>query len=119
VGEPLGIERLSVVGQDHPEVKGRHGRTLSPGSPRLDSRGTAEGGRGMKAKEWIALYAEHLDTAPPTAEELEAILDLAAEAAHASERIAAPVACWLSAKAGRSPAESLAVAQAMSHVPPA
>jgi hypothetical protein len=41
-------------------------------------------------------------TEPPTADELKAILDLAAEAAHASQRIAAPVATWLSAKAGRS-----------------
>ncbi len=67
----------------------------------------------MNAKEWIAAYAEQLGTEPPTADELKAILDLAAEAAHASERIAAPVACWLSAKAGRSLDESLVLAKAM------
>src|SRR5207253_3181599 len=33
------------------------------------------------------------------------------EAAHSSERVAAPVACWLSARAGRSPDESLAIAR--------
>jgi hypothetical protein len=71
----------------------------------------------MNAKEWIAAYAERLGTAPPTAEELKAILDLAAEAAHASERIAAPVACWLSAKAGRSLEESLAFAQEIGQAP--
>jgi hypothetical protein len=65
----------------------------------------------MNAKEWLDAYAEQLGTEPPTAAELKAILDLAAEAAHASERIAAPVACWLSAKAGRSLEESLAIAQ--------
>jgi hypothetical protein len=65
----------------------------------------------MNAKEWIAAYAEQLGTEPPTADELKAVLDLAAEAAHASERIAAPVACWLSAKSGRSLEESLALAQ--------
>lgn len=65
----------------------------------------------MNAKEWIAAYAELLATDPPTADELKAILDLAAEAAHASERMAAPVASWLSAKAGRSPAESIALAR--------
>jgi hypothetical protein len=65
----------------------------------------------MNAKEWIAAYAERLGTAPPTADELKAILDLAAEAAHASDRIAAPVACWLSANAGRSLEESLVLAQ--------
>jgi hypothetical protein len=67
----------------------------------------------MKAEEWIAAYAERLGLDPPTADELEAILDLGAEAAHASERIAAPVACWLSAKAGRSLEESLTLARGM------
>jgi hypothetical protein len=71
----------------------------------------------MNAKEWIAAYADQLGTEPPTADEFKAILDLAAEAAHASERIAAPVACWLSAKAGRSLEESLALARAMNHPP--
>jgi uncharacterized protein DUF6457 len=65
----------------------------------------------MNAKEWIAAYAERLGSEPPTADELKAILDLAAEAAHASERIAAPVACWLSARAGRSLEESLVLAR--------
>ena len=65
----------------------------------------------MNAKEWIADYAGRLDTEPPTEEEFAAILDLAAEAAHASERIAAPVACWLSARAGRSLEESLEIAR--------
>jgi hypothetical protein len=67
----------------------------------------------MHAKQWIAAYAEQLGVDPPTADELRAILDLAAEAAHSSERIAAPVACWLSAKAGRSLEESLALARGM------
>jgi uncharacterized protein DUF6457 len=67
----------------------------------------------MNAKEWLAAYADQLGVEPPTADELKAILDLAAEAAHASERIAAPAATWLSAKAGRSLEESLALAQGM------
>ena len=54
----------------------------------------------MNATEWIAAYAEQLGTDPPSADEFDAVLDLAAEAAHASERVAAPVACWLSARAG-------------------
>jgi Domain of unknown function (DUF6457) len=65
----------------------------------------------MNAKAWLAAYAKRLGIDPPTADELKAILDLAAEAAHASERIAAPVACWLAAKAGRSPEESLELAR--------
>jgi hypothetical protein len=65
----------------------------------------------MNAKEWLAAYAEQLGIEPPTTDELKAVLDLAAEAAHASERISAPVACWMSAKAGRSLDESLALAR--------
>jgi Domain of unknown function (DUF6457) len=67
----------------------------------------------MRAKQWIAAFAEQLGTDPPTAAELRSILDLAAEAAHGSERIAAPVVCWLSAKAGRSLDESLSLARAV------
>ena len=54
----------------------------------------------MNATDWIERYAERLGTDPPTPDEFRAVLDLAAEAAHASERVAAPVACWLSARAG-------------------
>lgn len=68
----------------------------------------------MNAKEWIAGYAERLGAEPPTAEEFNAILDLAAEAAHASERVAAPVACWLSARAGKPLDESLRLAREVS-----
>jgi hypothetical protein len=65
----------------------------------------------MNARDWIDAYAERLGIPAPTDDELRAILDLAAEAAHGSQRIAAPVACWLSAKAGRSLEESIAVAR--------
>jgi Domain of unknown function (DUF6457) len=71
----------------------------------------------MRAKEWIAGFAEELGTEPPTAAEFKAVLDLAAEAAHASERIAAPVASWLSAKAGYSPQESIALARRVTDGP--
>ena len=39
------------------------------------------------------------------------MLDLAGEAAHSSERIAAPVACWLTARAGVSLEEGARVAR--------
>jgi uncharacterized iron-regulated protein len=54
----------------------------------------------MTAEEWLAAYADALGTAPPTDEELDAVLALAGVAAHSSERKAAPVACWLAARAG-------------------
>jgi hypothetical protein len=68
----------------------------------------------MNAKEWIATFAEKLGTVPPTAAEFSVLLDVAAEAAHASERVAAPVACWVAAKAGVSADEALAAARAIS-----
>ena len=65
----------------------------------------------MTAREWLAAYAAALGTEPPTDEEFKALLDLAAEAAHSSERVAAPVACWLTAHAGLAPAEAIEVAR--------
>jgi hypothetical protein len=65
----------------------------------------------MNASEWLAAYAERLGASALTQDELKAILDLAAEAAHASERVAAPVACWLAARAGRSLEESIILAR--------
>jgi hypothetical protein len=47
----------------------------------------------------------------PTDEELATVLDLAGVAAHASQRIAAPVACWLAARAGVELAEAMRIAQ--------
>lgn len=63
------------------------------------------------ANEWVELYAADLGIAPPTEEELNALLGLAGVAAHASERTAAPVSCWLAARAGVSPADALATGE--------
>jgi hypothetical protein len=65
----------------------------------------------MNANEWLVAFAEKLGTPPPTTEEFKLLLDLAGEAAHASERVAAPVACWVAAKAGVPPDEALATAR--------
>jgi hypothetical protein len=65
----------------------------------------------MNAREWLAAYAERLGTAPPSAEEFKTILEVAAEAAHASERVAAPAACWVAARAGVDLDEALRVAR--------
>ncbi len=53
----------------------------------------------MRRDEWLAEFSEKLGLDPPTEAEVTALLDIAATAAHASERTAAPIACWL---AGRS-----------------
>jgi hypothetical protein len=65
----------------------------------------------MNARDWIDAYAERLGTDPPTKEELKAVLDLAGEAAHRSQRIAAPVACWLAARAGVGLEEAMTLAR--------
>jgi hypothetical protein len=65
----------------------------------------------MNAREWIAAFAERLGTEPPTNDEWSTLLDLAGEAAHASERVAAPVSCWVAARAGVDPAQALEAAR--------
>ena len=67
----------------------------------------------MNAREWIAAFAEQLGTEPPSNQEWSTLLDLAGEAAHASERVAAPVSCWVAAKAGVDPAAALEAAREM------
>ena len=61
----------------------------------------------MNAKEWFTGFAAELGVAPPTGDEIRDLLQLAGEAARASERFTAPVTCWLVARAGVSPAEAL------------
>ena len=68
----------------------------------------------MNAKDWIAAFAARLNTEPPSPEEFGTLLDLAGEAAHSSERVAAPVSCWVAAQAGVSPTEALAAAREVS-----
>lgn len=49
----------------------------------------------MTAEEWINTFAAEAGLQPPTPEEIDKLLKIAAVAAHSSERIAAPVACWM------------------------
>ncbi|HWF24653.1 MAG TPA: DUF6457 domain-containing protein [Solirubrobacteraceae bacterium] len=71
----------------------------------------------MTADDWLSTYAELLGTKPPTPAELETLLALAGVAAHASERKAAPVACWLAANAQLTPAEALELARKAAQAP--
>jgi hypothetical protein len=59
----------------------------------------------MDREEWIAAYAAKLGVEPPDAKQFNEILDLAAAAAHGSEKTAAPIACWLAGLTGRPVAE--------------
>lgn len=67
--------------------------------------------RAMNAREWIDAFSERLGVEPPSAEEWSALLDMAGVAAHSSERVAAPVSCWVAARAGVSAADALAAAR--------
>lgn len=54
----------------------------------------------MTAEQWIAAFATAIDGESASAEETEKLLALAAVAAHSSERIAAPIACWIAGRKG-------------------
>jgi hypothetical protein len=54
----------------------------------------------MTAREWVDAFAERLGVEAPDETTFEALLDLAGVAAHASERTAAPITCWLIGRAG-------------------
>ena len=65
----------------------------------------------MTEREWIDGFAAALGVASPGDDQVAVILELAGEAAHASQRTAAPVACWMGAAAGIAPAEALELAR--------
>ncbi len=67
----------------------------------------------MTGNDWIIAFAAELGIEPLDETDVEALLDLAGVAAHASERLAAPLTCYLVAKAGISPTDALARARAM------
>jgi uncharacterized protein DUF6457 len=59
----------------------------------------------MRRNEWLADFCERIGVEAPDEEEVVALLDLAATAAHSSERTAAPLACWVAGRSGRPAAE--------------
>jgi hypothetical protein len=56
----------------------------------------------MTGEQWIEAFAQKVGRPTPGQDEVDAILELAATAAHASERTAAPVAAWLAGTSGKS-----------------
>ena len=67
----------------------------------------------MTGNDWIIAFASDLGLEPLDEAEIEALLDLAGVAAHASERLAAPLTCYLAARAGISPVDALARARVL------
>ncbi len=65
----------------------------------------------MNAREWIDAFAAEVGAEAPTNDEMKKLLDLAAVAAHSSERIAAPIACWIGGTTGATIEELQAAAE--------
>lgn len=65
----------------------------------------------MTASEFLEAFASEAGTPVPTSEEIDVLLELAGIAAHASERLAAPIACWIGGASGLPASELLAAAQ--------
>jgi Domain of unknown function (DUF6457) len=54
----------------------------------------------MNRDEWLREFAARAGIDSPSAEEIDALLDLSAVAAHSSARTAAPIACWIAGRSG-------------------
>jgi len=67
----------------------------------------------MTSEEWVRTFAEQAGSEPPTQEQMDEILRLAAVAAHSSERIAAPIACWIAGTTGRPVSELRELAEGL------
>jgi len=65
----------------------------------------------MTASEFLAAFAAETGTSAPTQDEIDALLEVATIAAHASERLAAPLTCWIGGASGLPATELLAIAQ--------
>jgi len=63
------------------------------------------------AQDWLSGLATELGLDPPTSKEIESLLNLAGVAAHSSERIAAPIACWMIGLTKIEPTAALALVQ--------
>ena len=61
----------------------------------------------MTPQDWLASFAALLGVEPPDDATVATLLDLAGVAAHASERTAAPIACWLVGQSGLDAATAL------------
>jgi hypothetical protein len=65
----------------------------------------------MTASEFLNAFAAEVGGPIPTPAELDVLLELASIAAHGSERVAAPLSCWIGGASGRPVSELLAAAQ--------
>ena len=73
--------------------------------------------RPMDVSEFLAAFAAEIGMRAPDPQDSDALLELAGIAAHASERLAAPLACWMGGASGLPAEELLAAARRIA--PPA
>jgi hypothetical protein len=64
----------------------------------------------MDPEDWVRTFCERIGVEQPSPAEVEALLELAATAAHASQRLAAPIATWAAGRSGRPAAELQTIA---------
>jgi hypothetical protein len=72
----------------------------------------------MTRDEWIATFAREAGVEAPSVEQVRELLELAGTAAHASERTAAPIACWIVGRSQRPLAELRDAAKQIAPVEP-
>lgn len=84
---------------------------MSPG-PSSESSGDPATDQSVTGREWVADFAAVLGIDAPDEATITALLDLAGVAAHASERLAAPLACYLVGLARADPQAVLDTARA-------
>jgi hypothetical protein len=65
----------------------------------------------MTAAEFLEAFSAETGVPAPSPEQTTTLLELASIAAHASERLAAPLACWMAGVSGRPAAELLEAAR--------
>jgi hypothetical protein len=65
----------------------------------------------LTAEEWIRTFAQKTGCKPPDQQQMDEILRLAAIAAHSSERIAAPIACYVAGTTTLPLAQLITVAE--------
>ncbi len=69
----------------------------------------------VTAEAWLAAFADSLGVAAPDADDVQRLLEIAGVAAHASERTAAPIACYLIGLSGRDLTAAASAARAAQH----
>jgi hypothetical protein len=68
-------------------------------------------------QEFLEAFAAQIGVPAPSAQEFDALLEVASVAAHSSARVAAPLACWMGGASGIDAADLLAAAKRVATAP--